>query len=89
MTDELDRFKPHYIHLAGAFKTKAAATAFAAYLANELGFNRFGVGTEKDGPMHRVYVPLLSAYWEPIDPNGWNNEMERLRQERKRCMASD
>lgn len=48
-----------------AWTKRGDAADFAAFLAAELGINPKGVTVEKDGKMHRVMVPLLSAYWCP------------------------
>lgn len=63
-------------HRAGCWHKKSEAAAFAAFLAPELGINPKGVQLDKDGKTHRVYVPLLSAYWHPQASIFWEQELE-------------
>ena len=66
-------------HDKGAWSKKQEATAFGDFLAAELGINRKGVVHDKDGPWHRIRVPLVAAYWHPLNAQSWEQELHEMK----------
>lgn len=64
-----------------AWRKRNEAERFALYLAGELMINPKGVTVDKDGKTYRVYVPLLSLYWEPETtvPSDWHHALSEIK----------
>lgn len=65
---------------SGAWAKRSDAADFGAYLAGELKISPKGVQLDKDGKTHRVFVPLISEYWHPIDNHAasWETELTSM-----------
>lgn len=70
---------PHYSPITQAFIKRSEARALQTYLI-EVGFPSRGVTIDKDGTNYRIYLPVISDTWNPIDntAEAWSNEVRRL-----------
>lgn len=69
----------HYDHAALCWTKKQHASAFADFLAAELGISRKGVVVESDRGQYYVYVPLFSKCWMPTHQKYWQQELDQFK----------
>jgi len=92
MADLIDTYKRSWHRDLAAWTKRGDAADFALFLAGELGITPKAVTVDKDGKTYRVYVPLLSVYWDPPEqvdlpvgsiPQTWNDCLETLKRRMK------
>lgn len=65
-----------------AFRRRGDATAFIAELLKEVELPEKAAFVDKDGHWFRVYIVIISSYWEPRAPElgAWAEELRRVKE---------